>query len=82
MLFDDQRAAQRNHHQNAEQAAQHRHQQHAANFQIEAQDHDGGHGDADAERDRFAGRTRSLDDVVFQNGSVLKTDFRHQPEQA
>ena len=41
---------QRNHHQNAEQSAEHRHQNDARDFEIESENQNGRHRDADAER--------------------------------
>ena len=35
---------------------------------LEAEQHQGRHGDADAEGDRFAGRPGRLHDVVFEDG--------------
>ena len=69
VLLDDERPAERNHHQNAEQAAQHRDDQDPRDFQLESEDHHGGHGHAHAESDRLAGRAGGLDDVVLQDAS-------------
>ena len=68
MLLDDERPPQRDHHQDAEQAAQHRHDHDAADVHLEAEQHQGRHGDADAEGDRLAGRAGRLHDVVFEDG--------------
>ena len=73
MLIHNQGAAQRNHHQNAEQAAEDRHQHDAREFEIESENHDRRHGHAKAERDRFARGTGSLHNVVFQNVRVAQT---------
>ncbi len=81
MLLHDQGAAQRDHHQYAEQPAQHRHQDHPGDLQIEAQDHDRRHGDPDAEGDRLARRTGGLDDVVLQHGGPAAAELLHDPEQ-
>ena len=51
MLVDDQRAPQRDHHENAQQTAQDGDQHDTGNFQIETENHDRGHGDAETERD-------------------------------
>ena len=67
---DDERAAQRDHHQDAEQAAEHRDQHHARDLEVEAEDHDRRHGHADAEGDRFAGRAGGLHDVVLEDRRV------------
>ena len=67
MLLDDERPAQRDHHQDAEQAAEDRDDHHPADVHLEAEDHEGGHGHADAERDRLAGRAGRLHNVVFQD---------------
>ena len=67
---DDQRAAQRDHHQDAEQAAEHRDQHHARDLQVEAEDQDRRHRDADAEGDRLARRAGGLHDVVLEDRRV------------
>ena len=54
MLRDNQGAPQRNHHEDAEQSAQHSNQHDAREFEVEAQDHDRRHRHANAEGDRFA----------------------------
>jgi hypothetical protein len=51
VLLDDERLAQGNHHEDAEQAAQHGHEHHPGPFQLVAQEHQRGHGRADAESD-------------------------------
>ena len=51
MILHNQRTAQRNHHQDAEQAAEQGHDHHAAKFEIETKDQDGRHRHADAERE-------------------------------
>ena len=51
VLGDDQSAAQRNHHQDPEQAAKHRDQHYARDFKIQSQNHNRRHGYADTERD-------------------------------
>ncbi|HET7379720.1 MAG TPA: hypothetical protein VFJ24_06750 [Gaiellales bacterium] len=76
MLRDDQRAAQRNHHQDAEQSAEDRHEHHARELEIEAEDQDRRHRDADAECDRLACRSRGLNNVVFENRRVAQAEFR------
>ncbi len=70
VLLDDQGAAERDHHQDAQEAAQDRHQHHPGDLHVETQDHDRGHGDAEAEGDGFPRRTRGLDDVVLQDGGL------------
>ena len=81
MLLDDERSAQWDHEQDAQKPAQHRHQQHPANLQIEAQDEDRRHGHRRSEGQRLAGRTRRLGDVVFQNGGIPPAQLGPQPEQ-
>ena len=81
VLLHDQGAAQRDHHQYAQQAAQDRHQHHAADLQVEAQDHDRRHGDADAKGDGLAGRAGRLDDVVLQDARVAETQTSREAEQ-
>ena len=74
VLFDDERPAKRDHHQNAQQPAQHRNDQHPRDFHIESENHHGGHGHADAEGDRLAGRAGGLDDVVLQNARLANAE--------
>jgi hypothetical protein len=47
---------------------------HPGQVHVEADQHQGGHGHAYTECDRFAGAAGGLKDVVFQNGGAL-----HQP---
>ena len=51
VLVDDQRTPQRNHHENAQQTTEDGDQHDSGNFQIETENHDRGHGDAETERD-------------------------------
>ncbi len=67
VLLDDERPAQRDHHQDPQQAAEHRDQHHPRDLEVEAEDHDRRHGDADAEGDRLAGRPGRLHDVVLED---------------
>ena len=67
MLLHNQRAAQRNHHQDAEQPAQNGDQHHPRKLKVETENHDRRHRYANAKSDRFAGRARGLHDVVFKN---------------
>src|SRR5581483_7311764 len=53
VLLHDERAPQRNHHENAEQSAEDRDEHHARDLEIEAEDENRRHRDADAERDRL-----------------------------
>jgi len=69
---DDQGAAQGDHHQDAEQRAEHGHQGDASDLQVEAENEDRGHGDAEAERDRLARRARGLHDVVLEDGGIAQ----------
>ena len=70
---DDQRAPQRDHHQDAEQPAEHRDQHHARHLEIEAENQDRRHRHADAERDRLARRAGRLHDVVLEDRRVAAT---------
>ena len=76
VLLDDERAPQRDHHQDAEQAAEHRDEHDARDLEIEAEDHDRRHRHADAEGDRLAGRARRLDDVVLEDRRVAQPELR------
>ena len=79
VLLDDERPPQRDHHQDAQQPAQHRDDHHPGDLHVEAQEHHGGHGHADAEGDRLAGRAGRLHDVVFQDRRPA--DAEHPREQ-
>ena len=81
VLLDDERAAQRDHHQNAEQTAERRDEHHARDLEIEPEDHDRGHRDAETERDRFARRSGGLHDVVLENGRVARAELGEEPEE-
>ena len=78
---DDERAAQRDHHQDAEQAAEHRDEHDARDLEVEAEDQDRRHRDADAERDRLAGRAGRLHDVVLEDRRVAHAELREEAEQ-
>ena len=67
VLLDDERAPQRDHHEHAEQAAERGDDQHPCRVHLVAEDHQGGHRDADAERDGLAGRADGLDHVVLED---------------
>jgi len=54
VLLDDERPPERNHHQDAEQSAEHGDDHDAADVHFEAEQHERRHGDTDAKRDRFA----------------------------
>jgi hypothetical protein len=70
MLGDDQRAPQRDHHQDAQQAAEQPHKHYPGNLKVESQNHDGWHRNPQTERDRLPCGTGSLDDVVLQDGGI------------
>ena len=78
VLFDEERLPHRDHHENAEQTAEDGDGHHSRKFEVESDEQERRHGDADAECDRLAGRTRRLHDVVFEN---RRTAERKQPEQ-
>jgi len=80
-FIDDQRAAQRDHHQDAEQTAEHRDQDHLPDLEVVAEDQKGRHGDADAERDALARAAGGLRDVVFKDGRAADAeDLAEGPE--
>ena len=81
VLLHDERAAQRNHHQDAEQSAEDRDQHDARDLEIEAEDHDRRHRHAEAEGDRLAGRAGGLHDVVLENRRVAQPSFGKEPEE-
>ena len=82
MLRHDQRAAQRDHHQDSQETTEQRHQHYARDLEVQSQNHDRGHRHADAERDRLAGGTRGLNDVVLEDSCVTEANLRKQPEQS
>ena len=82
MLMNDERAPERDHHQNAQQSAQNRHQHHARDLEIEPENHDRGHGHAETEGDRFARRAGGLHDVVLENGRIAQPELREQRERS
>ena len=81
VLLHDERAAQRNHHENAEQSAEHRDKHDARDFQVEAQYENRRHRDADAERNRLTGGASCLHDVVFENRGIAPAHLGEEPEE-
>ena len=81
MLLDDQRAPQRDHHQDAQQRPQQCHQQHPAQLEIETKNHDRRHGHPKAERDGLARRAGGLNDIVLEDRGVASAGLRPEPEQ-
>jgi hypothetical protein len=75
MLLHDERAAQRNHHEDAEQSAEHRDENDARHFEIEAEDENRRHGHAHAKRDGLACRAGGLHDVVFEHGGIAHSEL-------
>ena len=80
MLINDQCAPQRDHHQNAEQAASNRNEHDACDFQIETEDKYCRHGHPQTERDGFAGRAGSLHNIIFEDRRVAQTELGKEPE--
>src|SRR6266536_966433 len=78
MFSNDERAAQWNHHQYAEQSAQNRHEHYAGDFEIKTEDQDRRHRYAETESDGLARRTGGLDDVILQNVGITETELRNQ----
>ena len=74
MLRDDQRASKRDHHQDSEQSAEYGDEHHARDLEVESEDQNRRHRDADAERDRLAGRSGCLHDVVLEDRRVARAD--------
>ena len=72
VLRHDQRAAKRDHHQDSEESAQDRDQNHASQFEVEAEDQYRRHRHPDAKGDRFAGGAGRLHDVVLEDRRVAK----------
>ena len=67
MLLDDQGTPQRNHHQDAQQAADDRDHCHLAHGQVVAHQQNGGERKHDPRRDGLTGRAGGLHDVVLQD---------------
>ncbi len=67
VLPDDEHPPQRDHHQDAQQAAQHGHEHHPRPFHLVAQQDQRGHRGADAEGDRLARRAGRLHHVILQD---------------
>ena len=72
VLLDDELAAQRDHEQNAEPAAEERQRKDAARLKIVAEKDERGQGEDDARRDGLARVSRGLHDVVFQDAGPAK----------
>jgi hypothetical protein len=81
VLVVDQRPPQRDHHQNTQQAAEHRDHRHPPDLKVEPEDKYRRHRHADTERDRFTRRPRRLNDIVFENGRVARPELRQDAEQ-
>ena len=81
MLGDDQGAAQRDHHEDAEQTAQHRDEHDARDLEVEPENHDRRHRHADPEGDGFPCASRRLNDVVLEDRRVLHPQLRGEPEE-
>ena len=72
MLLHDELAAQRNHEEHAEPAADQREKEDARVFEIEAEKDQRRQSEDDAGSDGLAGVARGLDDVVFKDRSAAK----------
>jgi hypothetical protein len=72
VLFDDQRPAQRNHHEDAHQAARDRQDRDARDVEIVAHQQNRGDREDDPRRDRVRRRAGGLDDVVFEDGGAAE----------
>ena len=72
VLFDDELAAQRDHEQDSEPAAEEREREDSCGLQVEAQKDERGQGEDDAGRDRLAGVADGLDDVVLKDGRLAE----------
>ena len=70
VLFDDERAAQRHHKEDAEIAADERQHEDAEVFEIEAEKDERGKSEDDARGDGLAGIARGLDDDAFEDGNL------------
>jgi hypothetical protein len=72
VLFDDELAAQGNHEEHAEPAADEGEQEDAGVFEIEAEKDERGEGEDDSGGDGLAGVAGGLDDVVFEDGGAAE----------
>lgn len=81
MLRHNQCPSERNHHQNAEQCAQYRHQQHAGDLEIKTENENGRHCHTHTERNRFTRRTGRLHDVVLKNCRIAPAGTCIQSEE-
>ena len=72
VLLDDQLSPQRNHEEDAQQAAQQRQQKDARVFQVEAEKDQRRQGEDDAGGDRLAGVAGGLDNIIFQDRSAAE----------
>jgi hypothetical protein len=83
VLLYDKSPAQRDHHQDSQQAAQARHQHDTREFQVITQNHHGWHGHTDPKCDRFTGRACGLNNVILKNGRSRKAKLGRQgPKQS
>src|SRR6266699_1886658 len=77
VLLDDQRPAQRDHHQHAHQPAHRREQRHATDLQVVAHQEDGRNGEDHPGGHGVAGRARGLHDVVLEDrGAAERAEDR------
>jgi hypothetical protein len=72
VLFDDERAAQGNHEEYAEKAADERQHEDAGVLEVEAQEDKRGQGEDDAGGDGLAGVAGGLDDDVLKDGAAAE----------
>ena len=72
VLFDDELAAERDHEEDAEPAAEEGEGEDAGGLEIEAEEDEGGQGEDDAGGDGLAGVAGGLDDVVFEDAGFAE----------
>src|SRR5688572_20432126 len=81
MLRDDERPAQRNHHENSKQSTKYGDEHYARDLEIESKYQDCRHRDSDAERDRLTRGARRLYDIVLKDRRFASAEPREKLEQ-
>ena len=80
MLLHDEGTPQRDHHQDAEQPAHQGDDEHTRKLEVETENQNRRHRDADPKRNRLTRRPRRLRDVILQNRRVAQPHLRQPSE--
>mgnify|MGYP006203153477 CR=1 FL=1 len=67
VLRNDERTTKRDHHEDPEKSTENRYEHDSSDLQIESENHDRRHRDADSERDRLTCGSSRLNDVVLED---------------